>query len=101
LDTPTGPPSATEALQFSELAGPTPSCAGQPFTGAGPTPAGASGPPPHEETGRDLVIEVRRQFAQLASRCMALDPDQRPSFDEATLQLDRLRRNLAVAMEGM
>jgi hypothetical protein len=41
---------------------------------------------------------VRHGFAQLASHCMALDPSQRPSFDEATLQLDRLRRNLAIAM---
>jgi hypothetical protein len=78
------PPQPRPGLfQFAELAGSTTSCPGD--------------PDPSGQPGGDLLMEVRRQFAQLATRCMASDPDQRPSFDEATLQLDRLRRNLAIA----
>jgi hypothetical protein len=70
-------------FQFAELSEATPSSAAYPVVSG--------------QSGRDLLMEVRRQFAQLATRCMASDPDQRPSFDEATLQLDRMRRNLAIA----
>jgi hypothetical protein len=41
--------------------------------------------------------DVAQQFAQLATRCMALDPEQRPSFDQVNVELDKLRRNIAAA----
>jgi hypothetical protein len=40
------------------------------------------------------VEDVRRQFAQLASRCMSLDPEQRPSFDQVNAELDAMRRRM-------
>jgi hypothetical protein len=58
------------------------------------------GVPAPAETGAPVTAEeelVRRQFAQLASRCMALDPDQRPSFDQVNAELDQMRAKMAGA----
>jgi hypothetical protein len=54
-----------------------------------------------DEGTKALLRKVRHGFARLASRCMSVDPSLRPSFDEATLQLDRLQTDLTIAMAAV